>query len=239
MDDHENKIEKEYDSQLGTKDYWENFYKQEISNFELDNDFESHVWFGNQVQKKVVEYINKEFTDKNVSIIDIGCGNAVFLIKLFKAGFTNLKGVDYSQSSIDLAQKLIQDKSEKLLRLDQALSLGVEDINNPTTPFNYFKIICDKGTFDAFMLYKENKSEKYVEYILKKIHNDGGYFIITSCNHTRNELISYFCKESNEDKEDKDNSGIVFYKEIEHKKLMFGGSIGQTQTTLVFKVNLI
>jgi len=215
-----------YDSKLGNLDYWDDFYNKEISNFELDPDFESQVWFGNQVQKKVIEFISNTFSEKELSIIDIGCGNAVFLIKLFQAGYTKLTGTDYSASSIILANKLINEKSKKHIGLDKSISLSVEDINNPIEPFNCFHILCDKGTFDAFLLLKENKSDKYIEYLYKKIHKNGGYFIITSCNNTRTELENYFA-----------NENITLVREIEHKKLTFGGSSGQTQTSLVFKIH--
>jgi 2-polyprenyl-3-methyl-5-hydroxy-6-metoxy-1,4-benzoquinol methylase len=51
--------------------------------------------------------------DKNASILDIGCGNGIFLYFLKKQGYTNFQGIDADQSSINIVHKHITDKAEK------------------------------------------------------------------------------------------------------------------------------
>jgi 16S rRNA G1207 methylase RsmC len=39
-----------------------------------------------------------------ISIIDVGCGNGVILVKLMEHGYTRLTGVDYSKTALELAE---------------------------------------------------------------------------------------------------------------------------------------
>jgi 2-polyprenyl-3-methyl-5-hydroxy-6-metoxy-1,4-benzoquinol methylase len=213
----------EFESALGTVEYWNEFYNREINSIELNKDSESQIWFGIKVQQKIVKYISEKYeNNKQINILDIGCGNGLFLLKLYEIGFKSVYGMDYSAKSIDLAKKLIE---QNLSSEYENIKLFVEDICKPIEPIEFFDIICDKGTFDAFMLFKENTKETYIEFVLKKIKPTGGKLIITSCNHTKSELIDYFSK-----------SRFSYIEEIEHQKLVFGGSTGQTQSTLIFNI---
>jgi 2-polyprenyl-3-methyl-5-hydroxy-6-metoxy-1,4-benzoquinol methylase len=39
-------------------------------------------------------------------VLDVGTGNGALLFKLAKKGYTNLKGIDYSEYSIRLVKKI-------------------------------------------------------------------------------------------------------------------------------------
>jgi SAM-dependent methyltransferase len=217
----------EFESQLGNKDYWDKFYSQEIKQFENNSDLIGEVWFGEQVQNKEVSYIKDKFSDKNknIPILDVGCGNAAFILKLANLNFTNLHGMDYSQKSIELAQQILKEKiSEKY----QFINLYAEDINFPIEKENKFKVIHDKGTFDAFLSNKEHKVESYINFILvNSLPGQETIFILTSCNYSLPELKNMFLFEG---------SNFEFVENIPHKSFSFGGSAGQVVTTMVFKV---
>ena len=200
------------ESKLGNKNYWDEFYDEEIDQFKNNNELIGEIWFGNDVQKKVIEYIHKKFS-KDIKILDLGCGNAAFLLTLFNKGFYNLYGMDYSEKSIELAN---------LIKEDNNINLYVDDISNPIYLNKEFELLHDKGTLDAFMLNKNNHIESYIKYI-KTISAKTCSFIITSCNYTKDELMIYF-------------KDFEFQEEIKHKSFSFGGNVGQTVTTLIYNI---
>lgn len=57
-----------------------------------------------------------------------------------------------------------------------------------------FDVCVDKGTFDAISLNPENTNEVRTRYVqaLSGVLKEGGYFIITSCNWTKAELLQRF-----------------------------------------------
>lgn len=127
--------------------------------------------------------LNKE-SDK---IIDVGCGNAMTLVELANEGFADLTGVDYSQKAVDLARMVLDDNNLPNVKLQ------VCDILDNTLPCD-FKIVHDKGTYDAISLNPENPAEKRQKYMenVHRILSPGGYLVLTSCNWTREELVNHF-----------------------------------------------
>lgn len=128
---------------------------------------------------------------KDDKIIDLGCGNGMLLVDLEEDGFENLVGVDYSQKAIDLATAVLKEKLNHV-------TLQVCDILDEANLLsNDFKLAHDKGTYDAISLNPEMPKDNRLKYI-KNVHKillPGGYFLITSCNWTKDELIEHF-KES-------------------------------------------
>lgn len=59
-----------------------------------------------------------------------------------------------------------------------------------------FKIVLDKGTYDAISLNPENAQEKRGLYIdcVNNLMEAGGMYILTSCNWTQAELETHFEK---------------------------------------------
>lgn len=127
--------------------------------------------------------LNKE-CDK---IIDVGCGNAMTLVELAKEGFANLVGVDYSQKAVNLARMVLNDNNLPNVKLE------VCDILNNTLSHD-FKVVHDKGTYDAISLNPEDptiKRQKYIESV-HRILLPKGYLVLTSCNWTKEELLKHF-----------------------------------------------
>jgi len=63
-------------------------------------------------------------------------------------------------------------------------------------PLRTTYVVClDKGTYDAVSLNPDNSSlqrERYACSVRKLTRPDGGLFIITSCNWTKDELVEQF-----------------------------------------------
>ena len=218
-------LKSNYESKLGTKQYWNESYKQEIEQFKNNENEVGDIWFGKNLQNKLVNYIRSHFPDKNTKILDVGCGNGVFLYKLAKNDYNNLYGIDYSPDSIEFA-KMIIDSKEKKYGKKYKINLYCEDINTKNKIINEtFDVIHDKGSFDAFMMNNNNTLETYHNYI-KSYSKNGTTFIITSCNNTREELKNKFPLDK----------GFQYVDEIKNKTFVFGGQEGQQQATQIYKI---
>ncbi|XP_030060599.1 EEF1A lysine methyltransferase 2 isoform X2 [Microcaecilia unicolor] len=103
----------------------------------------------------------------------------------------------------------------------------VEDFLNLSSDLSEFDIGFDKGTFDAVSLDPENAVEKREQFVmsLKHVLKPEGFFIITSCNWTKEELLHHF------------REGFEFVEELPSPKFSFGGRTGSSVTVLVFKNN--
>lgn len=151
----------------------------------------------------------------------LGTGNGAMLNALSLEGFTNLTGVDYSSKAIELAIKIAQD--QELL-----ITFKVADLLSDQIELGQFKVCHDKGTYDAIAL-MENARDNRLAYLknISKLMVDDGFFIITSCNFTEDELISAFKK-----------SQFVKMVTIPTQMFRFGGKTGSVVTSMVFKKHL-
>mmetsp|Transcript_4684 Transcript_4684/g.3940 ORF Transcript_4684/g.3940 Transcript_4684/m.3940 type:complete len:126 (+) Transcript_4684:14-391(+) len=108
-------------SDLAKKEHWDTTFDMEIDNFEENGD-EGEVWFGEDVQQKSIQFIKDKFDLITTPILDVGTGNAAFLIACRdELGFNNLKGIDYSDKSILLSQKILDSKygSDNVIVVEQ------------------------------------------------------------------------------------------------------------------------
>ena len=216
-----------YESKLGTQEHWNQAYQQEIEQFKNNGNELGDIWFGKDLQKRLVNYIINHFPDKTIKIFDVGFGNGVFLYKLAKNDYINLYGIDYSPDSIQFAKMIIESKEKKYDKKFN-INLFCEDINIKNKIINEkFDVIHDKGSFDAYMMNKDNTLDNYHNYI-KSYSKNGTTFIITSCNNTRDELKSKFPLEK----------GFQYVEEIKNKTFVFGGQEGQQQATQIYKINI-
>lgn len=210
-------------SSLGTLEYWQNHYRDEIENFKHHGDT-GEVWFGEDIQERVVGWICKCPQIKKISnIVDVGCGNGVLLVELANRGFNNLSGIDYSEEAIVLAREVAENLSvkEKIVYL-------VCDILQLVF-WNSFDVVVDKGTYDAISL-SEDGIENRKKYI-KNVHSSlksNGLLVLTSCNWTRKELDTHF------------HELFEHFDRIQTPQFQFGGNVGNTVTCVIYKksVNL-
>lgn len=197
-----------------------------------------NIRFGKRCERRIVDWVVKNVPPQSV-IIEFGSGNGHLLVSLAKQGsFARLVGIDYSEGAIELARACAQKEgcagavqyvAGNLLNLEGELlsSLPLVDL------------VIDKGTFDAICLSELSGPENNSDGPQRRINNlcvlfktslrlllkpaEESRFLITSCNWTKEELLALFQPE------------FQLVDEIEHPSISFGGSKGQTVTTLVFK----
>ncbi|XP_069468143.1 EEF1A lysine methyltransferase 2 isoform X1 [Ambystoma mexicanum] len=206
-------------SRLGTKEHWDTAYRRELEAF-LEYGDAGEVWFGEESVARLLRWLQKQKVPLDAAILDIGTGNGLLLVELANSGYTNLTGIDYSAAAIELS-KSIMEREERC----RSIKLQVEDFLNPSEELLAFDLCVDKGTFDAISLDPECAAEKRQRYLasLRRVLKDNGHFLITSCNWTREELISQYTE------------GFDFMEELPTPKFSFGGRTGSSVTALVFK----
>ena len=86
--------------------------------------------------QETVSVLRKYALKKNSSILDAGCGTGLVGIELKKYGYSNIEGVDFSQSMLDLVPQNIYQKIEKI------------DLNKPLKfKHNIYDVVMCVGTF--------------------------------------------------------------------------------------------
>lgn len=216
-------------SRLGTREYWDDVYLREVENL-ADHGDEGEVWFGLAAEKRVVDYIRKNYSH-DMAMVDVGCGNGHLCFSLASAGFGKVAGLDYSQVAVDMAHTLAGAKACKV-DFTQADLLNPSTI--PRSHLDRFDLVVDKGTFDAICLGDGPPSESsltktqrfaavYAECIVS-LSRHSAHFIITSCNWTRAELETIFSKWCSP------------IGTVDHPSFAFGGRAGQTVTTVIFEM---
>ncbi|KRY13677.1 Protein bicaudal D -like protein 1 [Trichinella patagoniensis] len=212
-------------SAVATKQFWENVYQVEMENF-VDNGHVGEVWFGKACELRMVKWLEERenIIPKYSSILDLGCGNASLLLNLAKRGYSNLTGIDYSDSAIQLAQaKANREKLNQIHFQNLDLMINSENLHNK------FDVILDKGTFDVISL-REDAEKAVPVYISNVTHyycrksNLPRLFFIASCNNTRTELINYF------------ETNFEIMDEEHFSTINFGGKTGTTLTCVIFSL---
>ncbi|KFM65229.1 Methyltransferase-like protein 10, partial [Stegodyphus mimosarum] len=135
-----------------------------------------------------------------------------------KVGFEDLTGIDYAIEAIELAKCIAKNNNVDI-------NLKALDFLNSSEPSNSgilnqtFDIIIDKGTYDAVCLNPTNVTEKRQQYLkqVQQLLSTEGFFLLFSCNWTKEELLSSFI-------------GFKLYDEIKIPSIGFGGKTGQTVT---------
>ncbi|KAM8780703.1 EEF1A lysine methyltransferase 2 isoform 2-T2 [Rhynchonycteris naso] len=142
-----------------------------------------------------------------------------WLTLLAKSGFSNITGIDYSPSAIQLSGSIIEKEGLS------GIKLKVEDFLNLSTELSGFHICIDKGTFDAVSLNPDNAAEKRKQYVksLSRVLRAKGFFLITSCNWTKEELLNEFIE------------GFELFEELPTPEFSFGGRSGNSVAALVFQ----
>jgi SAM-dependent methyltransferase len=68
-------------------------------------DAEEQLWWYQILHEIVLENIQKQFSSKDIRILDAGCGTGGLLAFLRKHGYQNLSGFDYSAEAIAFSQQ--------------------------------------------------------------------------------------------------------------------------------------
>ncbi|CAI2378187.1 unnamed protein product [Moneuplotes crassus] len=217
-------MEERTESTLTKKETWDSTFDHEILNFEDTGD-EGEVWFGEDVQQKAIDYIQDNFSAKDMHVLDVGTGNAAFLIACREElDLENLTGIDYSEKSIELSQKILNAKfgDDNIITVKQGDAFEYLEEEKEK-----YTIVHDKGTFDVIYMMSEDNNHDYVKAIHFRMKpEENSRLIITSCNCTGSELDGIFLKED-------------YFEKVEeikgYRTMKFGGVIGQNVSTCVYK----
>jgi len=235
--DTEAKNEADFESsKLGTKEYWDDAYARELQAFEDIGDV-GEIWFGEDVQDRMVRWLTRKEVDTSSHMLDLGTGNGMLLLALREEGFTNLVGVDYSEGAVQLARSVAQKEGMGDIQFQVCDILSESSVcqlcKSATTstlsgggePDRKFSVCLDKGTYDAVSLQRPEVTADRDRYRtnVRSLLEPGGLLMLTSCNWTKDQLVTHFHKD------------FELVEELPAPKFTFGGQTGQTVTSLVFR----
>ncbi len=149
------------------KNYVKDFYNNDVNRISYSEAVDKvGLWKSEQIIFE--KYINKD--DK---ILDLGCGAGRTTINLFKLGYTNITGVDLSDSLLDCANNYIKENN-----LDIKFILG--DARQLDFHDNSFDIVI--FSFNGLMCVPEQKNRDMVLAEVYRVLKPGGKFIFTAHN---------------------------------------------------------
>ncbi|MFQ6633988.1 hypothetical protein Gotur_012295, partial [Gossypium turneri] len=159
--------------------------------------------------------------------------------------FTDLTGTDYSEGAIDLAQSLADRDGFSNIKF------LVDDILE-TKLDRQFQLVMDKGTLDAIGLHPDGPIKRIMYWdSVSKLLAPGGILVITSCNHTKDELVQEvenfnqrniaISQEPSATKDQETHRDHPPFRYLNHVRtyptFMFGGSVGSRVATVAFLRN--
>ncbi|XP_052781634.1 EEF1A lysine methyltransferase 2-like [Mya arenaria] len=212
-------------SELGTKEFWDTTYGKEVENFNDIGDV-GEIWFGEETMEKVADWLeNCADVHTDDPIIDLGSGNGMMCIELCKRGFTRLTGVDYSELAVMLSKSVASSEGFGNIEFETGDLISEERPNPCTCLTRKYKVVLDKGTYDAISLMPGDSVSARMHYLatVKELMTSDGIFSITSCNWTKDQLLEFF------------KEHFTLHDEIKFKTIQFGGVTGSTYTSLILK----
>uniref|UniRef100_A0A453FCD3 Protein-lysine N-methyltransferase n=1 Tax=Aegilops tauschii subsp. strangulata TaxID=200361 RepID=A0A453FCD3_AEGTS len=249
----------EESSMLGLQSYWDASYSEDLANFQ-EHGHAGEIWFGADVMDTVAIWTKKlcvsfiqgglssandnikfEVDDKylfDYPVLDLGTGNGLLLQALAKQGFSDLTGTDYSEGAIELARNLAARDGFT------TISFLVDDVLE-TKLDRKFKVITDKGTLDAIGLHPDGRAKRVMYWeSISNLVEPGGLVVITSCNHTKDELLQEveefgMRKFGKEDADRGAGDSHQIFRYLDHVQtyptIMFGGVEGSQVCTVAFQ----
>lgn len=227
-------------------------YARELRNNEEGDEDEGTVWFSeSNAEESVLKQLDdlaeagllrKASTEEMPPsrFLDLGTGNGHMLFRLREpedddeeCWCGDMVGVDYSEASVNLACRIATQRRDTMREGTGSLRFECWDLLE-SGPGDWlqdgFDAVLDKGTFDAIsLMHGETGSmqpcARYREKVAPLLR-PGSFLVITSCNWTREELQRWLSPPGSE---------LSFFAEAKYPTFTFGGQIGQSIVTLVFR----
>lgn len=224
-------------TKLGTKSYWDAQYTEEVSNYDELGD-EGEIWFGQESVDKMVDWAVENVPPHASSasppfILDVGTGNGILCLSLVEAGYDphTIVGIDYSEGSVELSKRVAKGRNVDGLTFEL-----VDFIHSRPTPLStqlngLWDLILDKGTFDAIALYgtQEANEQHPIDIYPERVEAllpTGGFFLITSCNFTEEEIKTHFTTKA---------PTLKYHSRIQHPTFTFAGKSGSLCCSVAFR----
>lgn len=184
---------------------------------------EGEVWFGEDSVHKMRAWAHDNLpptADKPLRILECGSGNGTLLLSFLTTPDPDaepqryhLTGIDYSAGAVKLGESVEAARRKAIEEGDEDV-IDIDDVVNECTcewrvgdllrdeMGETWDLVMDKGTFDALALSNEPIAEKdgrlpshvYPEQVAKLV-SPGGFFLITSCNFTEEEIVKRYTKD--------------------------------------------
>ena len=148
------------------------------------NSDSNRINYGEAIDKsglwKSEQIIFEKYVRKSDKILDLGCGAGRTTINLFKLGYTNIIGLDLSNSLIDYAKNYTRKNNLNIeFILGDARKLYFDD--------NSFDVVL--FSFNGLMCIPEQKNRDVVLAEIHRVLKRGGKFIFTA--HNRDDSGEY------------------------------------------------
>jgi len=154
---------------MDKKDIPNDYYKMYEDRYQRVYDHGLEVWGKNVISSELDIFVEKANINKNMSGIDIGCGEGVNTIYLAKKGL-KITGVDFSKTGLDTARKLAKKENVEIDFIqDDALVLS----NFKDDSFDFG--ICSGC---LHMLVTQSDRNKLLKQIKRVLKADGIFFLL-------------------------------------------------------------
>lgn len=133
-----------------TFEYWESRYSSISETYDWFRDFDA-----------ILHELAAILPAKTACILNLGCGNSLFPLQMYRAGWQSLVNVDYSSSVIQYMQRIAPEQEWTVCDLFQMDQFYQSES---------FDCAIDKGTLDAFLTVKHdpwNPDSEIVDRITK------------------------------------------------------------------------
>ncbi|VUC23325.1 unnamed protein product [Clonostachys rosea] len=245
-------------SKLGTKEYWNNLYTNELANNSSNPSDIGTVWFDDSdAEAKILEFLStrSDLSRSDTTFLDLGCGNGSLLFSLREVDDEDdededdgdeaqeksagpwtgrMLGVDYSPQSVALANQIAssRDKDEVAGMSFQEWDILGGSYSNILTASEAegWDVILDKGTFDAISLSDNQDAQG------RRICEGYRERVLPLVKQGGLFIITS-CNWTEKELRAwfESSGGFALDGRVEYRTFSFGGVKGQTITTLCFR----
>lgn len=220
---------------LGTREYWDNFYKREVHNFSENPQDTGEEWFQDlDASTRMCQFLGDSMGElalvhAEATVCDLGTGNGRLLIELREEGFDGpMTGVDYSATLVEFAKAVAAEAGESNMAFEHVDLLA----DQQWVLLHLFDIVLDKGTLDAIALsdlvYEvggvQRSGVATYPTMVAQMMASGSVLLITSCNFSEQELIQVVTAEAL----------FEVWRTIKYPLFQFGGVQGSTVCSVAF-----